>query len=894
MPTKRVVAVLLALVIAMTVPIVFVLRRDDRAGDPFLRRPGATFSPSRSPSFSSSAVAAHGADQRRWPGYAAWRVYAGPEGAEGNDSNFQPSVSGNGRWIAFASDSSNLVRGDTNRAIDIFVKDRATGRTTRVSVSSSGRQANKGSFGPAISENGRLVAFGSHASNLVSGDTNRCRDLYNENQKGCPDVFVHDQLTHSTTRVSISTSGRQGSGASGEGLITISADGRYVAFHSRAANLVAGDTNGKQDVFIRDRELRRTIRVSVSSDGRQADGDSSDPAISRDGARVAFVSFASNLGARGRSCSPPKARPFPCSNVYLRDIGSGNTSVVAATSKDSRSAAISGDGRSVAFVSGGDDLVPGDTNDEEDVFLFDVANSRTTRISISSSEAEANEGSYERPAVSIDGRFVAFASGASNLIPDDTEMCEDLMDDVEFSCSDIFLRDRAAGTTELASISTAGDHGELGSWNPAMSSDGRYIAISSSAIAYGIKYPTGCGDDICPHVFVRDRSARTTTLVSTSSPGGARRPEVDGYPSTPAVSSDGSVVAFVSDGTKFVADTNGSADVFVWRRGRISRVSVSSGGEVARGWSNDPALSADGRVVAFRSKASNLVRGDTNAVEDVFVRDMERHRTTRVSVSSSGAQADKPSAQPSLSEDGRYVVFTSDATNLVTGDTNHVTDVFVHDRVKGDTVRVSVGDAGKQADGASSLPSISLDGTRVAFESDARNLGTGGDPSCGTCGSSVFVRDLAAGRTILASVSSEGTTGFVPAISGNGTFVAFLQVGGNDPGAVPPSLYRRDIDAGRTVRVDLPARESLSISFDGRYIASWDVTGDTGFADVEAGRRIFVTRCGSPVDASLASGGRFLVFSTECGHDAEDRNRGTDIYLFDRETRRMVWVSRHR
>jgi len=186
--------------------------------------------------------------------------------------------------VAFYSDSDNLVPDDTNDQRDIFVHDRGTGQTTRVSVDSSGAQGNNNSEYPAISADGRFVAFMSLATNLVAGDTN-----------GVMDVFVHDRGTGQTTRVSVASGGAQGNGTSA--VPAISADGRFVAFYSYANNLVPGDTNRRSDVFIHDRGTGQTTRVSVASGEAQANDSSEYPAISADGRFVAFESYADNLVA---------------------------------------------------------------------------------------------------------------------------------------------------------------------------------------------------------------------------------------------------------------------------------------------------------------------------------------------------------------------------------------------------------------------------------------------------------------------------------------------------------------------------------------------------------------------------------------------------------------------
>jgi Tol biopolymer transport system component len=198
-------------------------------------------------------------------------------------ASFGPAISTNGRFVAFQSEANDLVPGRTNIIDDIFVHDRQTHTTRRVSISSTGVLANDGSFNAAISGDGRFVAFNSSATNLVADDTN-----------GAPDSFVRDRLNGTTERVSVNSAEQQANGSIGFGL-AISADGRYVAFSSSATNLVVNDTNNCEDVFVRDRTLGTTIRVSVASNGTQANGCSFNPAISADGQHVAFESLASNL-----------------------------------------------------------------------------------------------------------------------------------------------------------------------------------------------------------------------------------------------------------------------------------------------------------------------------------------------------------------------------------------------------------------------------------------------------------------------------------------------------------------------------------------------------------------------------------------------------------------------
>ncbi|MDG4836426.1 hypothetical protein O7631_07840 [Micromonospora sp. WMMD967] len=343
-------------------------------------------------------------------------------GTQGNDVSFGSATSGTGRYVAFISAASNLVPGDTNGALDIFVRDRLLSTTSRVSLPAAGGQGNSESTVPSISYDGRYVSFTSYATNLVPGDTN-----------GVPDVFVRDRLLGTTTRVSVSSSGAQGSGPSGFTSTMISGAGRYVIFYSEASNLVPGDTNGVADIFVRDLLLATTIRVSVSSAAAQGDGDSSGPAISADGRFAAFSSWSSNL-------VPGDTNGYE--DVFVRDLLTGVTRRVSVASDGaqadghSNQPALSGDGLRVAFVSTSSNLVPGDTNFGEEVFRHEWPTGTTTRLSVSAAGEQANDRSND-PSIDYSGRFVPFTSYATNLVFDDTN-----------NSLDVFVRDAGQANTQ--------------------------------------------------------------------------------------------------------------------------------------------------------------------------------------------------------------------------------------------------------------------------------------------------------------------------------------------------------------------------------------------------------------------------------------------------------------
>ena len=273
-------------------------------------------------------------------------------GAQASGNSFVSSLSADGQLVGFYSAAANLVAGDTNLANDIFVRDRATGVTERVSVATDGTQGNGASFEALVSADGQTVAFRSAASNLVSGDTNATID-----------VFVHDRLAHTTQRVSVATGGGQSNNQSIEP--GISADGQLVVFRSTASNLVSGDTNGANDIFVHDRGAGVTERVSVASDGTQANLTCQSPTITADGRFVVFMSFGASTLVPGVFGT----------QVYVHDRTFNQTDVVSTAANgtpgngSSLQPAVSPDGRYVAFQSLASNLVSGDTNNQPDIYV---------------------------------------------------------------------------------------------------------------------------------------------------------------------------------------------------------------------------------------------------------------------------------------------------------------------------------------------------------------------------------------------------------------------------------------------------------------------------------------------------------------------------------------------
>ncbi|MEV0329933.1 hypothetical protein AB0H63_26280 [Micromonospora echinospora] len=387
-------------------------------------------------------------------GATTTRVSVSTTGDQNNDRSDDPAISADGRYVTFDSDATNLVPDDTNGVSDIFVRDRITGTTTRVSVSTTGDQANGFSRASAISADGRYVAYHSLATNLVPDDTNDEID-----------VFVRDRASGTTSRVSVSTNGYQANHYSE--LPAISADGRYITYHSLATNLVPRDTNSAYDVFVRDQIAGTTRRVSVSTAGDQGDRDSFEPAISADGRYVSYTSSASNL--------VPDDTNGDLTDVLVWDRTTGSTRRISVSTggdqgnDDSFTSALSADGRYVSYASDASNLAPGDTNNATDVFVWNRITGTTRRVSVSTT-GNQGDGFSRSPAISADGRYVTYQSLATNLVPDDTN-----------DVTDIFVRDRITGTTRRASVSTTGNQANHHSELPAISADGRYITYQSLA-----------------------------------------------------------------------------------------------------------------------------------------------------------------------------------------------------------------------------------------------------------------------------------------------------------------------------------------------------------------------------------------------------------------------------
>jgi uncharacterized repeat protein (TIGR01451 family) len=736
------------------------------------------------------------------------RASTGLDGADSDGDSSRPALSGDGRFVVFASSATNLVAGDTNGRADIFRKDLQTGTIVRVSTSGSSVQATRDSGEPAVNGDGRYVAFTSQATNLIGSEADGFRDVY-----------VKDLVTGAVTCAS---AGAGGHGDYDSTSPSISADGRFVAFESSATNLIPGYTPQWHGVYVKDLQSGAISCASTGAAGGEVDGGAAAPALSLDGRFVSFESVATNLAAGCVHGSEGLA------DVFVKDLQTGEVSCASRNASGAEANAAcyrpsSPDGRRVLFESVATNLVDGYAYSRSHIFLKDLLTGTVVRASNDGSGAQALDNSSQA-AMSADARFVAFVSLDHGLVAGDLNGLADVFvkDLATEAVVTVSARDPAATVAPAANnLSSSGTF--------SVSRDGRFVAFWSRATDIVPGDTNGVAD-----IFVRDRSSGTTIRANTAADG----TQADAMGGVSALSADGRHLAFTTFATNLVPGaTNGTQHVYVkdLQTGSVVRASTAADGALANGLSTAVSASGDGRYVSFASSATNLVGGDTNGVGDIFVKDLLTGAVVRASTGSDGGEANNYSAEPAMSADGRWVAFRSGASNLVAGDTG-AADIFVKDLQTGAIVRASTNGSGAQADGSSALPSLSADGRFVAFQSAATNLvsyDTGGKVD-------IFVKDLQTGVVQRASTTGSGvgsyTDSSAPCISDDGRYVVFEGGGIN---LVDGSYYAvgniflKDLQTQEIVRlngslgVEEPAvAKSAAISGDGRHVAFTSTAGN--------------------------------------------------------------------
>lgn len=759
----------------------------------------------------------------------------------GGDS-YATCISPDGRYVLFSSAAENLaVRTNgvpyvTPRlmAMNVFLRDRIMGTTTLVSADSTDtKEANCAMVPLGLSTNGQYVLFESETSNLVANSSNRFVNT---------DIFVRNLATKITRLVTIATNGEGANAIFSDS--TMTPDGRYVAFSSEANNLVADDTNGIVDVFVRDLELGVTRLVSVGAVGT----------------------------------SPLSVSPYGTS-----------TSV-------SDSPAITPDGRFASFISTATNLLPGITTIGE-VYVRDLSNNTTFCVSTNAHQFVAGNIACYNQKISDDGEFIVFQASAatspanaiilrhhvqtgmddlvaSNAIPSISYKNADLLDitpDGRFvafiatnnSSTGVFVWDAQTATTVLASVGTNGAlPTNVDCGYPIITGNGRFVVFVCNATNLTTN-SVGAGY----HFYRRDLLAGVTELIDAGTNGSA--PARNFLLEDCTMSADGRFVAFdCADPDLVTNDSNYASDVFVRDLGTettelvsVRQPSMSSRTSVRKFVSGGVNMSADGRYLTFAATGSGLVGDYTNTCRDIFVRDLLAQSNFLVSVDTNGVgDANHDSTETVISSDGRYVAFTSYATNLVAHDTNNDSDVFVRDLQAATTTLASVNSShtGPLSLGSSS-PSISSDGRYVLFLS----------------GASAILRDQVMGTNYV--ISTNGTTSV--AMTPDGRFVGFYGI----RYGLSPSLYVWDSQLKQTIYSNSVSSVSkLNISSNGQWLAYVSLSTIRVIDRIaKSNKAVSSGALGAHVGLRFSLDGRFLVYATDSSNTVDDTNLTSDVYVYD-------------
>lgn len=716
------------------------------------------------------------------------------------------ATAANGRFTLFWSSASTLVAGDSNGLDDLFLHDALDDSIERINIASNGSQSdsepdNNAFLRGGISDDGRYVVFASKAA-LVPAAVGKPTQIYRR-----------DRVSGATELISLGSDGMPADMAMSPGPMT--PDGRYLAFSTAATNFPHGTPAGspiQNQVYRLDLNDRSIERVTVSYNGLATNGYRENLDISDDGRFVMFWSIDRNI--------LPGDTDLPSYDTFLRDLQTSTTQQVDVTDTGAPSGGLdlspsgdisgvgrlSADGRYAVFYSS-QRLVAEDTDNDADVFRFDRITGTSELVSTTVGNS-APLRSSAAAAISADGSRVLYQSYPDGLFEPSLTLLRDFTSGTQDSFSfgrrlvfpfrqslsddgtkvflsnvtldtttpfeEIYRFDPATATLTRLSrphppvvgawangpsggrqLSTAKD-------GPSPSADARFVAFASSASNLVVGDTNGVAD-----IFVRDRLTGTTELISARANGTPS----DCVSEMPTLTPDARYVVFTSCGA--LAAPASGAQQEVYRYDRILQtmelVSVNASGQRASGNSTYPDVSADGNVVTFSSIATDLVSPGTSGSQ-VFVRELPTGSTVLVSRALTGGGGNSYADSSRISGNGRFVGYSSAATNLVNGDTNGRLDAFSFDRLTQSTERISVSSAGAQSAGSSRFGSFSNDGTTAVF------TGTAGDLAAGTPSGTepVYVRDRNAQTTVAFGFpSTMGASLQEATISADGRFVVF-------------------------------------------------------------------------------------------------------------------------
>ena len=830
----------------------------------------------------------------------------------GNGDSTGPIISPDGRFVLFASTADNLWLSTNSLPLapifppklNVFLRDRINQTTTLVSVNLSGLGGGNDDSTPgAISPDGQYVLFESRASDLLAGDTNKVSD-----------IFIRNLFTGATTLVSVSTNGGSANGASQNAVMT--PDGRFVAFSSLASNLVPGDTNVIADVFVRDLNAGMTSLVSPMAIPRRINGflspppDSSDlPQITAAGQFIVFSSTATNL-LPGLTNS---------GEVYIRDT-SGGVTIFASTAARGLASSIFGTNDVICYgqcISASNEFIAFEVSPNAAgappppamVLRYGIQSGLTDVISTNACGLRQFQGDLHSIDMTSDGRFIVFLARTSTSTDTNSQVC---------------LWDAQTGSNTLVSggVSNAVQPNTFCDW-PTIDANGRFVAFFSTATNLTTNSVGGER-----HLYVRDLVAASTTLVDVCPDGSG---SIGVSASLPRLTPNGTFIAFDSADGKLAGGGN-SHDYNVFIRelatGRTELISVRNAAlpsYTPNGFTSITPLasSTNGHFITFASEADNLIAIDTNGYADVFLCDVSAGTNALVSVATNGVEgANGMSAEASISGDGRYVVFTSSANNLVAGDTNRTQDVFIRDVQSGTTALVSVNTNGTgPGNQASYSPALGADARLVVFRSKATDLAPG---SFSSQSENLFLRDLQSGTTfalttsgVTAAASSPDLrfvaygakpTGLyvwdslaaariytnnagaisITAISGNGQRLAFAAIN---------KVYVADLNVSTNIMLgSLTATSSVAPCLDttGRWVANVLSTQGTNHVylyDFQTGTNLLLSQAFNSLtpandnsdSCAISPDGRFVAYRSFAGNIVPgDTNGLPDLFLFDR------------
>ena len=810
------------------------------------------------------------------------------------------SFSADGARVIFSAGSNSvgngaqsLVPGDTNLAGDIYIKTLATGTVIRVSNSAAGEIGDGPSLTPVLSPDGTRAAFATDATNLFPGDSNGHRD-----------IVIKDLATGAVTQVSVNADGLGGNGDSNAPVF--SPDGSKVAFASAASNLVAGDTNGALDVFVKDLVTGAVTRVSTGNAGEQGNGDSYKPIFSADGTRLLFTSLASNFSGRDGNGA---------SDVFVKDLATGGLTLVsvdaagASTNGASLGDALSADGKRVLFESGASNLAAGDVNGVSDVFLATLAAS-------AANTPPAIGGTVANQA---DAAGVAIRPFSAVTITDpdaaQTETVTVTLSAAQGSFAGAgFTGSGASFTGAFASAAAAQSALRAATFTPA--------AGQSSTTGFTLTVNDGQAGAIDANTSVvatGPRTMPTTTLISSNAAGveGDRDSIGDGGSPPPSFTADGGSVLFYSAATNFTAINEGSisnAFVKTLATGAIRLVDVTAAGVAANATVTEGAISANGARVVFDTTATNLDPRGVDGRDHLYVKDLTTNALTLIApgdyaIFNAQTQALEPTptirqfTRPAISADGRYVavvgsvganvegfvfdtlthtaadltgptiqvasggfsqqaaptlVFSTNA-NLTASASGSTNKIYAYSASTSTFTLVSTNAAGVSLATSSYNPSVSADGARVAFEAPDTNSASDINTD------HVYVKSLTGALTpvdtTLGGVRGDGFAG-TPSISSDGTAVSFLSSATNlDPRATDGSLhvYIKNLATGAITLADVSSGGALSngytalaaISPDGTAVAYVSQATNLVANDTNNAFDVFLTQLGAaPVAAN--------------------------------------------